>query len=55
MSGNWTREILDMDEGRRKKKRSIELFDWTLAKASGFILMNIRDDNVCSRRACTPA
>jgi hypothetical protein len=33
MSGNWNGEILDMDEG---KKRSIELFDCTLTKASGF-------------------
>jgi hypothetical protein len=25
MSGNWNGEILDMDEGKRKEKRSIEL------------------------------
>jgi hypothetical protein len=34
MSGNWNGEILDMDEGRRKKreKRSIELVACTLKK-----------------------
>jgi hypothetical protein len=52
MSGNWNGEILDMDEGKRKDKRSIELFAF---ETKNPLLLFTNDDTVYSIKTYTLA